>query len=102
MAATLPFRQALNEGIVSGMLVDTKIILFSRRDSSGRVYEPKALYASSHVLKSIPYFNDREPAPCLSTPTNSLTIPSSQFSLETLQRPGHRSSAITPKAMNSQ
>ena len=61
MAATLPFREALNEGIVSGTFVDTKIILFSRRDSSGRVHEPKALYASSHVLKSVPYFNDREP-----------------------------------------
>ncbi|KAF9778322.1 hypothetical protein BJ322DRAFT_493551 [Thelephora terrestris] len=58
MVATLPFREALNEGIVSGTLVDTKIILFTRRDTSGRVYGPKALYASSHVLKSVPYFND--------------------------------------------
>jgi hypothetical protein len=60
MAATLPFREALNKAIVSGTLVDTKIILFSRKDSSSRVYGPKSLYASSHVLKSIPYFNDRE------------------------------------------
>ena len=60
MAATLPFREALNKGIVSGTFVDTKIILFSRRDPSGRVYGPKTLYASSHVLKSVPYFNDRE------------------------------------------
>ncbi|KAF9645603.1 hypothetical protein BDM02DRAFT_3189560 [Thelephora ganbajun] len=58
MAATLPFCEALNEGIVSGTLVDTKIILFSRRDISGSVRGPKALYASSHVLKSVPYFND--------------------------------------------
>ena len=57
MAATLPFREALNKGTVSGTLVDTKIILFS---SSGRVYEPRAAYASSHVLKSVPYFNDRK------------------------------------------
>ena len=64
MAATLPFREALNEGIASGAFVDTKIILFSRRSSSGRVYAPKALYANSHILKSVPYFNDREsPAP---------------------------------------
>ena len=60
MAATLPFCQALNKDFASGTLVDTKIILFSRRDSSGRVCEPKALYASSHVLRSVPYFNDRE------------------------------------------
>lgn len=58
--ATLPFREALNRGIVSGTLVDTKIILFSRKDTSGRVSGPKALHTSSHVLKSIPHFNDRE------------------------------------------
>ena len=56
MAATLPFREALNEGIASGRFVDTKIVLFSRRSSSGRVYAPRALYASSRVLKSVPYF----------------------------------------------
>ena len=59
-AATLPFREALNEGIASGTLVDTKVIVFSRRKSSGKVCGPRALYASSHVLKSVPYFNDRE------------------------------------------
>ncbi|KAF9645605.1 hypothetical protein BDM02DRAFT_490316 [Thelephora ganbajun] len=57
MAATLSFREALSQGIASGTFVDTKIILFSRRTSSGRVCGPKTLYASSHVLKSIPYFN---------------------------------------------
>ncbi|KAF9778324.1 hypothetical protein BJ322DRAFT_493540 [Thelephora terrestris] len=57
MAATLSFREALNEGIASGTFVDTKIILFSRKDSSGRVHGPKELYASSHVLKSIPHFS---------------------------------------------
>ena len=63
MPATLSFRQALSEGIASGTFVDTKIILFSRRNSSGRVYRPKALYASSRVLKSVPYFDDRESTP---------------------------------------
>ena len=48
MTATLSFREALNEGIVSGTLVDTKIILFSRKDSSGRVYGPKA-----HFLRTL-------------------------------------------------
>jgi hypothetical protein len=60
MAATTALREALNEGISSGNFVDTKIILYSYRDSSGRVCRPKALYANSHVLKTVPYFNDRE------------------------------------------
>ena len=60
MATTVALREALNLGISSGNLVDIKIILYSHRDSSGRVCRPKALYANSHVLKTIPYFNDRE------------------------------------------
>jgi len=60
MAATTALCEALNEGISSGNLVDTKIILYSRRNSSGRISRPKALYANSHVLKTVPYFNDRE------------------------------------------
>ena len=62
MAATNALREALNQGISSGNLVDTKIILYSHRDSSGRICRPKALYANGHVLKSVPYFNDRESA----------------------------------------
>jgi len=60
MSATLPLREALNESISSGRLEDTKIILYSRRDSSGSVCRPRALYASSHVLKTVPYFSDRK------------------------------------------
>jgi len=60
MAATIALRTVLNQGISSGNLVDTKIILYSYRDSSGRVCRPKALYANSQVLKTVPYFNDRE------------------------------------------
>ena len=60
MAATTALREALNKGISSGGFVDTKIILYSRRDPSGRVCRPKALYANSHVLRTVPYFNDRE------------------------------------------
>lgn len=55
---TLPLRQALNDSISSGKFADTKIILFSRRDTSGTVCKPRALYASSHVLKTVPYFDD--------------------------------------------
>ena len=58
---TLPLREALNDSISSGKFADTKVILFSQRDPSGNVCKPRALYASSHVLKSAPYFNDRKP-----------------------------------------
>jgi hypothetical protein len=65
MTATTALREALNQGISSGNLIDTKIILYSHRDSSSRVCRPKALYTNSHVLKTVPYFNDRE---CTATP----------------------------------
>ena len=88
MASAPLFREALNEGIASGTFVDTKFILFSRRSSSGRVYAPKALYANSHVLKSVPYFKDREPpAHHLDTATGRLTMLTCQFSLETFWKP---------------
>ena len=67
MVATIPLREALNQGITTGNFIDTKIILYSYRDSSGRVCRPKALYANSHVLKKIPYFNDCEYTATLST-----------------------------------
>jgi hypothetical protein len=60
MAATVPLREALNQGISSGDFIDTKIILYSHRDTHGRVCRPKPLYANSHVLKTVPYFNDCE------------------------------------------
>ena len=63
MAATTALREALNQGISSGNFVDTKIILYSHRNSSGQVGRPKVLYANSHVLKTVPYFNDRECRP---------------------------------------
>ena len=63
MAATIALREALNQGISSGNLIDTKLILYSHRDPSGRVSRSKALYANSHVLKKVPYFKDRECTP---------------------------------------
>ena len=60
MATTTPLREVLNKGIFSGNLVDTKIIVYSYRDSTGQVCRPKALYTSSHVLKTVPHFNDGE------------------------------------------
>ena len=68
MATTIALREALNQGISSGNLVDTRIVLYSHRDPSGRVCRPKALYANSHVLKTIPYFDDRESTATLGTP----------------------------------
>jgi hypothetical protein len=59
MSATLPLQEALGEAISTGQLEDTKIILYSRRKSTGVICKPKALYANSHVLKTVPYFNDR-------------------------------------------
>jgi len=73
MAATTALCETLNRGISSGNLVDTKIILYSHRDSSGRVCRPKALYASGHVLKTVPYFNDRESAATLAA-AQTLTV----------------------------
>lgn len=60
MPITTALEEALNDAISSGKFIDTQIILFSRKDSSGRICKPKALYANSHVLKSVPYFDDRE------------------------------------------
>ena len=63
MTITTPLKEAWNDAIYSGKFIDTQIILFSRRDTSARVCKPKALYANSHVLKSVPYFNNREFSP---------------------------------------
>ena len=72
MAATTALREALNQGISSGNLIDTKIIVYSHRDSSGRVCRPKALYTNSHVLKTVPYFNDCERTVTLDTTCTEL------------------------------
>jgi len=61
MAATAALCEALNQGISSGKLIDTKVISYSHRDSSGRVCRPKPLYANSHVLRTVPYFNVSPP-----------------------------------------
>ena len=51
------------------------VSLPTHRDSSCRISRPKALYAISHVLKTIPYFNDREHTSTLGiTPIGPHTI----------------------------
>ncbi|KAF9642810.1 hypothetical protein BDM02DRAFT_3273313 [Thelephora ganbajun] len=47
---------ALNDSIVSGTFIDTKFYVFSRRETSGRVGSPRALYCNSRVLNTVPYF----------------------------------------------
>ena len=89
MAAALPLYGALNESTSSGRLEDTKIILYSRRDTSGAICKPRVLYANSHVLKTVPYFNDRKsPSTSLTRIVNRIT-PFESF-LELLQRPSQR------------
>jgi len=57
---TTALEEALNDAISSGRFIDTKIVLFTRRDIAGRIRKPKALYANGHVLESVPYFKDCE------------------------------------------
>ena len=90
MAATTALCEALNQGISSGNLVDTKIILYSRRDSSTRVCRPKVLYASSHVLKTVPYFNNREYTATLGNGCRASYSCFSKYSLGALQRPSQK------------
>ena len=51
---------ALNESITSGIFIDTKFYVFSRREVSGRVGSPRSLYCNGHALNTIPYFSMRE------------------------------------------
>ena len=48
---------ALKESVTSGTFVDTKFYVFSRREASGRVGLPRALYCNSRVLDTVPYFS---------------------------------------------
>ena len=48
---------ALSDSITSGTFVDTKFYVFSRREASGCVGSPRALYCNSRVLNTVPYFS---------------------------------------------
>ena len=102
MAATAAFCEALNKGITSGILADTKIIVFSRKNT-GTVCRSKALYASSHVLKSVPYFDDREPLITQSQvhSTNNPVVLFYKFSSGNLQRQNLGISIAISLTMNS-
>lgn len=51
---------ALSDAVASGVFIDTKFYLFSRRKLSGEVFRPRPLFANSQTLKSVQYFDDRE------------------------------------------
>ena len=48
---------ALSDSITSGTFIDTKFYVFSRRETSGCVGSPRALYCNSRVLSTVPYFS---------------------------------------------
>jgi len=56
----MPLPQALEEALFdslsTGTFVDVKFYAFSQRTSSGRIRNPKPLYANSHILQTVPYF----------------------------------------------
>ena len=47
----------LEESISSGIFINTKFYVFSRRDPSGRVGSPRPLYCNSHILNTVPHFS---------------------------------------------
>lgn len=51
---------ALNDSITSGTFIDTKFYVFSRREVSGHVGSPRALYCNSRILEAVPYFSTCE------------------------------------------
>ena len=51
---------ALSDSVASGAFIDTKFYLFSLRNSSGKASQPRPLYTSSQILRSVQYFEDRE------------------------------------------
>ena len=55
MTIPLPLQEALRDSITSGTFVDTKFWVFSKRGpKSGRIGEPKALFANGHVVRRVP------------------------------------------------
>ena len=81
MLPTTALREALNASITSGHFADTKVYLFSHRNSAGEVCKPKVLYANSIALKSAPYFNDRGSPPLTGSDFRVLTPDPHQYSL---------------------
>ena len=51
---------ALHDSITSGAFVDTKFYVFSRKEATGCVGSPRALYGNSRVLNTVPHFSSCE------------------------------------------
>ena len=56
MSIPPPLWDALNDSIFSGVFIDTKFVVFSERvKATGRIKQPRILFAASTVVKSVPY-----------------------------------------------
>jgi len=60
MSVPPPLWDALNDSIVSGVFIDTKFVVFSKRDKiTGRIGQRRVLFANSLVVKSVPVLASR-------------------------------------------
>ena len=50
----------LSDSVTSGAFIDIKFYVFSRREASGRVGSPRALYCNNRILNTVPYFSTCE------------------------------------------
>ena len=54
MSVPQPLRDALYDSISSGVFIDTKFMVFSKRNkATGRIEQPRALFANSLVVKTV-------------------------------------------------
>ena len=81
---------ALSDSVASGVFVDTKFYLFSRRNSSGKVFRPRPLYVNSHILRSVQYFDDREYFTAAASPSDGIHPLTQQGNFLSLIRGFHR------------
>lgn len=60
MSVPPPLWEALVDSIFSGVFVDTKFVVPSKRNEiTGRIEERRTLFANSHVVKSVPILASR-------------------------------------------
>ena len=60
MSVPPPLWDALDHSISSGVFIDTKFIVFSKRvKTTGRIEQPRTLFANSVVVKGVPHLASR-------------------------------------------
>ena len=60
MSIPPPLWDALDDSIFSGVFIDTKLIVFSKKvKATGRIERPRILFANSTVVKSVPHLASR-------------------------------------------